>query len=133
MKRSEAEIDMRRVDRRCRGPWLLSLADQQVLREKWQAIVATNNVRNAAVFVLALEKTLSVPTAMASTASNDSWAQLSRRSAELIFACKENCGYDVNDLICQHPFDGVEREAACPKCGQTHTFSTFYEVTESEA
>lgn len=28
-----------------------------------------------------------------------------------------SCGYDVNDLICAHPFDGQAREVTCPRCG----------------
>lgn len=36
------------------------------------------------------------------------------------------CGFDVNDLILQQPFDGEARIITCPRCGQKINITSPY-------
>lgn len=37
-------------------------------------------------------------------------------------AVHQGCGYDVNEMIIKHPFDGVTRKENCPKCNTEQVF-----------
>lgn len=117
------------MKRWCRGKWKLSEADRRELHTKWQEVRATNNVADALAFKTALEMALSA--GCAEPVGDVTWNFIELRVAGLIYSCEENCGFDVNNLICAFPLDGVEREVVCPECRQqTHTFSVYYELED---
>jgi hypothetical protein len=126
MTRDNAIAEIRGTKRTCRGLWRIPEADRAVLHKQWHTVRSTNNIDDGLNFKLALEMSLGV--SKHEPVGDVTWDFVERRVAELVFSCNENCGFDVNDLICAHPFDGVEREVPCPKCGQIALFSTFYEL-----
>lgn len=44
-------------------------------------------------------------------------------ATEMDASGRPGCGYDVNDIVCAQPFDGVPRQVTCPGCGQVINFT----------
>lgn len=99
------------------------------LHPNWEVVAASNNWSAATIFLRALEKTTDA--GFASIPADD-WDSMQRRVLELIMGYKNNCGYDINNLILSEPMDGNEHTAPCPGCGNAvHWFAATYEVTEA--
>ena len=144
MTRSEQEIFVRSVERRCRGLCLSTDDSQRENFAEWYKISATKDWDSAVEFLLRIEKSIreymaqtfpdrSLPILSISEVERDDWVRLQ----EIIFKFIRprgdeiglGCGWDLNDEITQHPFDGMERKYECPNCGNKGTYRSpiFYD------
>jgi hypothetical protein len=128
MTRTQAETDIRKIDRRCRGKQVIPSPDREELRARWDDILSRKNWRDAVLFKMALEEVIN---RSAGPVVQNDWEGMFRAIASLLYSFRDDCGYDVNNLIvASFPFDGRDCEAPCPKCGEIATFSTLYEVAD---
>lgn len=151
MTREDAVQDIRAIRRTCKGPKLLSLAEQEPYLAQIRAatpatapglvepiVALRRRLRLPGVSVEELDpeelKLLQLkgqpgPPSIVTKGADGllSWALESVR-ANAGDAGKP-CGYDFNETVLQHPFDGAEHVYRCPRCGVEGTFrSPRYEL-----
>lgn len=130
ISRPEAEAYIRVVERRCLGKPVVPADVQQSFFDRLQAGEAAEDLLGE------FEKI--APTDLRRYAQ----ARLaSRRNAEeaLADALRAHqgdvgtpCGRDFNEEVLAHPFDGEEREYACPQCGVTGSYRSPLILTVEE-
>lgn len=151
MKRSEAVAQIRSVERRCRGPHVMTVAAAVTLLaaaiDRDRATKASfladkendpdalpaplmGDDHDAPWFDEAFEKTLlgcastrDVATALLEIGQNPAAAFVDT------VARGKGCGFDVNALIAAGPFNGEPANVACPKCKTVIRFTpAIYEI-----
>ncbi len=104
------EKEVRAIDRRCRGPALLSDADQ---RRELDLVYAAADADEVGRVLAIAEKWAK---ALGQAGVRPGFEPVAE-ALRIIGAHTEACGYDVNSLVAAEDADGGEHEAACPNCG----------------
>lgn len=130
MTRTEAEAIVRGITRTCRGVPKLSDKDRQGYHAIWQRHRAANDVELVLLATRAAETASGIWHPSIENDTDRSWDALEARASTAIFAFTQDCGADVNDVVCAGPFDGKEHERVCPKCGATDVYQApFFELS----
>ncbi len=114
------------VTKKCRGPYLVEPEAEAERFEKWRGIVDAGDETAALDMIagLAEEATVLAPfTVHARPVHEGDWESLQRAALPLIRlrgdTVGQGCGWDLNEEIVKHPFDGAEHETDCPNCGHS--------------
>lgn len=130
MTRPEAEAVVRGITRTCRGVPKLSAEKRSALHAAFYLARQSNDVLVTLRVVRNAEAAAEIWQPLLGNDLDRDWMSLAHRASTAIFAFSENCGADVNDVICAQPFDGKEHERVCPKCGATDTYQApFFELS----
>ena len=123
----EQEEIVTAVTKRCRGIHLISPEDQAERFEAWRALEDKGNIKGATKMIgelveIANEHTPKVFVMSEPTIPDDvDWDALRRLALPLIRLrgdkVGQSCGWDLNQEIVKHPFDGAEHITECPNCG----------------
>ena len=144
MTRAEAEADVRKFGRTCKG---LELVDRATQKTFFDRIYSTQHedLPGLVADIIALRRSVALPKKIEEEleAGDPSWrlpSLLAMPGGQVLAWCIETlrahqsdlgnaCGWDMNDEVCANPFDGQARSYACPDCGLTGTFrSPYYEL-----
>ncbi len=122
----EQEAVVLAVTKTCRGPYLISEERQQLGFEAWRAVEDTDE-KGARQLIkdLIQEANNHTPSGMvldrALPEEEGNWPALKRIALPLIRLrgdeVGQGCGWDLNEEILKHPFDGAEHMTDCPQCG----------------
>lgn len=145
MTRAEAEIEVRKFPRVCKG---LELVDRATQKTFFDRVYSTRHEDLPALVtdIIALRRNVGLPKKMAEEleAGDPSWrlpSLLAMPGGQVLAWCIETlrshqadlgngCGRDFNDEICANPFDGEVRSYNCPNCGLSGTYrSPLYEIS----
>lgn len=122
--REEAHALVRHVRRTCRGKAVLDPAIMRSLHLAWDDVSGHADWEKAKK-LCALAETESGTTGP--EVADGDWEAMGRRVLSAIYAHGDSigkpCGYDFNDIICAHEFDGKMHTVECPKCGATNVFT----------
>ena len=123
----EQEAIVEAVTKRCRGVHLVEPEKQTTRFEAWYALERKDNVKGAAKMIAELAEAANEHTPAGYIVSapivpeDADWDALRRLAFPLIRlrgdAVGRTCGWDLNEEIVQHPFDGAEHLTECPNCG----------------
>ena len=113
MNREQIEKDIRAINRRCKGPYLLNEEDRAKLSDELREMDAKRDFDAGMQFKANLKHRLKQGRMAINKNDHES---LFRRNAELVYAHTEKCNYDFNDVILANPLDGEERVVSCPNC-----------------
>lgn len=136
--REQQEAHVRMVPKICRGPLQYSNEDEQALFKKWYVFEAKDDFNGARKFILVLfaaAQKFATPgfrVSVPSIPEEDEWITI-RRAGWTYLRVRGQlvgraCGWDLNEEIMRHKFDGAEHETECPICGTPHywTGPVFY-------
>lgn len=142
MTRSEIEAQQRSVRRHCKGPFRLTEQEKKDLLECWSLVATSKDIPAAKGIVMAIE----VYVDSGHKPLPDDWDVVLGRFQDLLdLRRKEGCGYNFNDFILSHPFDGhdygliyddennliADRRTPCPWCGILISWKApLYEVDD---
>jgi hypothetical protein len=129
MTRDEAETIVRATPLICRGPRSQDLQTVLAVATAQPLIAATDGLVRLDPDLDPKDWPLDVA-AVACQALNTTDEGISalltegftKAASELDALTRAGCGYNLNDTICQFPFDGQEREEDCPWCGVHRTY-----------
>jgi rubredoxin len=120
--RAEAESVVRAITRTCRGHARLTADVRQDLHVRWNAALEASDLPTLFSVTREAEQKAKMWQPPDDSIDKVDIHILSQRAANSIFSFTEDCGADVNDVICSVEFDGKEHERVCPKCGVKDTF-----------
>jgi hypothetical protein len=130
MNREEANAEVRKIQRICRGLPLLTEEKRVELHTAWHAAHANLDIAAATDVVRRAEEAINKP--YRPDFVHEDWQTLSARASDAIFAHSMDCGVDFNDIIVAGPYDGQHHDYKCPKCGQTGTYrAPYFELQEA--
>ena len=122
--RKEQEEVILAVTKTCRGPYLVEPEKEAERFEQWRDIVDSGDEPAALAMIagLAEEATAIAPfTVHSRPVKEGDWESLQRAALPLIRlrgdTVGKGCGWDLNEEIVLHPFDGAEHVTECPNCG----------------
>ena len=124
------------VTKKCRGPYLVEPEAEAERFEKWRGIVDAGDETAALDMIgeLAEEASVLAPFKVHHRpVIEGNWESLQRAALPLIRlrgdTVGQGCGWDLNEEIVKHPFDGAEHETECPNCGISMSWKApvFYE------
>ncbi len=112
------------ITRRCRGPHLVAEGEQRERFDRWYEIEKAGKEKPARTMIAELVEAaneLAPFEVVARHAEKGDWEGLRRAAFPLIRlrgdAVGHGCGWDLNEEILKHPFDGEDHETECPNCG----------------
>lgn len=123
--REANEAQVLAVTKKCRGPYVTDAEEQAEGFDEWRGIEGVDE-KAARALITRLEEraTELAPTGMAVAAppvGEGDWEGLKRAAFPLIRLRGDRigrgCGWDLNEEIIKHPFDGGEHVTECPNCG----------------
>ncbi len=124
--RDAQEATVLAVTKRCRGKYLVEPEKEAERFEQWRVIMDAGDETAALDMIagLAEEATALAPfTVVARPVVEGNWESLQRAAFPLIRlrgdTVGKGCGWDLNEEIVLHPFDGAEHETECPTCGHS--------------
>ena len=124
--RLEQEALILGVTKRCRGVYLVDADTQTKNFEAWRAIEDAGKEKPALAMIDELVEAANehAPKGFVVSARpvvEGSWDSLRRAALPLIRLrgdkVGQGCGWDLNEEIIKHPFDGAEHMTECPNCG----------------
>ena len=124
------------VTKKCRGKYLVDPEVEAERFEKWRGLVDAGDevgARDMIEELAAAASEIAPFTVQARPADEGDWEGLQRAALPLIRlrgdTVGQGCGWDLNEEIVGHPFDGAEHTTECPNCGISISWKApvFYE------
>ena len=126
-ERGEQEAHVLAVRKRCRGVHLVREKEQRSRFDAWTALEDSADLKGASVMISNLVEAANKHTKSGFVVSepiytgDEGFDDLRRIAFPLIRLrgdkIGQGCGWDLNEEILKHPFDGAEHLTTCPNCG----------------
>lgn len=141
--REQILANIHAFQRRCNGPRRLSEDEAAFLIAKWDQLEEAKDIEGALALIMAVELYidsghLPIPA---------TWQAALQRFIDLLkLPRKEGCGYDFNQILLSHPFDGTDycvtkdaegnvisdTRTPCPNCGNLISWRAATETCDDD-
>lgn len=122
--RDTQEATVLAVTKKCRGKYLVDPEVEAERFDQWRDIVDSGDEGAALAMIATLAEAASELAPFTVTPRpvvEGNWESLQRSVLPLIRlrgdTVGQGCGWDLNEEIVLHPFDGAEHTTECPNCG----------------
>lgn len=130
--RKAQEAHVRLVGRTCVGPLLIKPKEEKARWVRWRALEDAGDWEGALEMITALVATnqkhcnKGFKLQARPLPEKGDWPALRRVSYPQIRlrsqTVGQGCGWNLNEEIVKHPFDGEEHVTTCPDCGAEHSW-----------
>ncbi len=129
--RVQQDTHVRSIERTCRGPLLVDPEIERVNFDRWYVLEELRDVdgvggllgelyENAKQLAAPGFKLGAVPALVVDPNDAETWEYLRRLVFPMIRLRGDKvgkpCGYDQNQIVVAHPYDGETRQVPCPDC-----------------